>query len=245
MSLCPKLSGRCCLGLMIAICAAAVAQGGWRLRSKPIFPRRSYRAPSVQEQQTPINGPSVAGRPLMAPVQSQFPIQAQFPPRPQSAARRPANSAGPDAGAARIGPADSAVPRPPTRPPSGVARPNVGSSSARTPSPRPTVRHGSSIITFDNQSGEPALVRLVGSTRAEVYVPNGGRNSIHRVAAGHYVIHVRYGAPGHYRYAEGDAFNVTGTATSYSRVTITLHTVTAGNYAIGTSSAAAFANAAP
>jgi hypothetical protein len=107
------------------------------------------------------------------------------------------------------------------------------------------VVYGSSIITFDNQSGQPALVRLIGPTRAEVHVPNGGSNSIHRVAPGHYVIRVRYGTPGQYRYAEGQRFEVQGSATSYSHVTITLHTVPAGNYAMHSSSEAAFAAAAP
>ena len=35
--------------------------------------------------------------------------------------------------------------------------------------------YGSSIVTFDNQSGDPAVVRLVGPTQGEVFVPNGSQ----------------------------------------------------------------------
>ena len=103
----------------------------------------------------------------------------------------------------------------------------------------------SSIITFDNQSGEPALVRLVGPTRAEVDVPNGGRKSTHGVAPGRYVIRVRYGTPGTYRYTEGEPFEVHASAFSYSHVTITLHRVRNGNYTMRPSSEVDFAAAAP
>ena len=85
----------------------------------------------------------------------------------------------------------------------------------------------------------------MGPTRAEVLVPDGGRNSVHRVAAGHYVIRVRYGAEGNHRYTEGDHFDVRGSGMSYSQVTITLHGVVAGNYSMHGSSAANFAAAAP
>jgi len=107
------------------------------------------------------------------------------------------------------------------------------------------MRYGSSIVTFDNQSGQLALVRLVGPTRAEVSVPAGGRNSIHRVAAGHYVIYARYGTSGNYRHTRGDSFDVRGGGSGYSHVTITLHMVPAGNYAMHGSTASEFAAAAP
>jgi hypothetical protein len=107
------------------------------------------------------------------------------------------------------------------------------------------IRYGRSIVSLDNQSGEPALVRLVGPTRSEVYVPNGTRRSVQRVAAGRYLIQVRYGIPGKYRYTRGDSFNVVATSTSYSRVTITLHPVIGGTYSTFPSSAAEFAAAAP
>lgn len=104
---------------------------------------------------------------------------------------------------------------------------------------------GYSSITFDNQSGDPALVRLVGPTRGEVNVPDGARRVIDNVSAGHYVIRARYGTPRNYRYAQGESFDVSETATSYSQLTITLHKVVGGNYHLGSSSASAFEQAAP
>ena len=91
--------------------------------------------------------------------------------------------------------------------------------------------YGSSIITFDNQSGDPALVRLVGPTRAEVLVPSGSRNSIYHVAAGNYFLLVRYGSPGRYRYIRCDRFDVQESAGTYATIAFTLHTVAFGNYA--------------
>jgi len=149
---------------------------------------------------------------------AQRPIQSQFSPAQVTPSR--------------------ATPRPSASRPAG----RVASRPVRS---QPPVRYGRSIITFDNQSGEPALVRLVGPTRAEVAVPDRRRNSINRVAAGRYVLYVRYGTPGAYRYIEGDAFRVEGTATGYSSITITLHGVQEGNYSIRGSSAADFAAAVP
>jgi hypothetical protein len=51
-------------------------------------------------------------------------------------------------------------------------------------------------VTFENQSGQDALVKLVGPTRGVVPVANGSRAGIH-VDAGVYYILVRYGAVGH------------------------------------------------
>lgn len=84
-------------------------------------------------------------------------------------------------------------------------------------------------ITFDNQSGKPALVKLVGPTAATVAVPNGTKQTTN-AAAGHYTIKVRYGTPGGYAYSKGDEFDVKQTATSESAITITLHPVVNGNY---------------
>jgi hypothetical protein len=105
--------------------------------------------------------------------------------------------------------------------------------TTRTPQavvrPQPSA-YGASIITFDNQSGDPAVVRLVGPTRDEVYVPNGGQSSIRRVAPGEYVIFVRFGTAGAYRYTRGDPFHVQEYGANHSSITITLHTVPTGNY---------------
>ncbi|MFH1919873.1 MAG: hypothetical protein ABIP48_08320 [Planctomycetota bacterium] len=112
-------------------------------------------------------------------------------------------------------------------------------------SDRPAVKYGLSIITFDNQSGQPASVRLVGPTRAEVNVPSGGQDSIRFVAPGSYLIRVRSGTLGNYRYSEGDTFDVTQMDTTYSLVTVTLHPTPGGNYSVRDSSAADFLAACP
>jgi hypothetical protein len=84
-------------------------------------------------------------------------------------------------------------------------------------------------ITFDNQSGKPALVKLVGPTAATVAVANGAKQTTN-AAAGHYTIKVRYGTPGAYAYSKGDEFDVKQMANSESAITITLHAVVNGNY---------------
>ena len=84
-------------------------------------------------------------------------------------------------------------------------------------------------VTFDNQSGEPALVKLVGPSNTVVEVPTGGKRTV-SASAGQYHIRVRYGTPGRYRYARGDNFNITETTTQKSEISITLHKVIGGNY---------------
>ena len=84
-------------------------------------------------------------------------------------------------------------------------------------------------VFFDNKSGEPALVKLVGPTTAEVKVPNGAKVGTD-AAAGHYIIKIRYGTPSQYHYTKGEEFEVKQTATTRSRITITLHAVVSGNY---------------
>ncbi|MCX7046070.1 MAG: hypothetical protein NTX50_11370 [Candidatus Sumerlaeota bacterium] len=84
-------------------------------------------------------------------------------------------------------------------------------------------------ITFDNQSGKPALVKLVGPTAATVTVPEGTKQTTN-ASAGHYTIKVRYGTAGAYAYSKGDEFDVKQTANSESAITITLHAVVNGNY---------------
>jgi len=88
---------------------------------------------------------------------------------------------------------------------------------------------GQNKVVFDNQSGDPALVRLIGPTKTEVQVPSGAKQGVD-AAAGKYTIKVRYGTPGSYRYSKGQEFEVTETATARSETTITLHKVVAGNY---------------
>lgn len=90
---------------------------------------------------------------------------------------------------------------------------------------------GESRVTFDNQSGQGAKVRLVGPTDREVYVPDGQSRTIYPVRAGHYYILVRYDDG---RCRAGEHFNVEATGTTFSRVTITLHGVVGGNYPTST-----------
>lgn len=92
-----------------------------------------------------------------------------------------------------------------------------------------TVLAQENTVTFDNQSGEPALVKLVGPTYREIQVPTGTKRSV-TAGGGRYHIKVRYGPPGKYHYAKGEEFTVTETATTRSEITITLHKVVAGNY---------------
>ena len=88
--------------------------------------------------------------------------------------------------------------------------------------PAPT--EGASTVTFDNQSGKPALVKLVGPTVSSVTVENSKREGV-SVAPGHYFIKVRYGTPGAYSYSKSDEFDVIETATAASSISITLHNV--------------------
>jgi hypothetical protein len=92
-----------------------------------------------------------------------------------------------------------------------------------------TVFAQNNTVVFDNQSGEPALVKLIGPTDREVEVAAGAKGTV-TATAGRYHIKVRYGAPGKYHYAKGEEFEVKETATSKSKTTITLHKVVAGNY---------------
>ncbi|MCX5886085.1 MAG: hypothetical protein NT096_09290 [Proteobacteria bacterium] len=84
-------------------------------------------------------------------------------------------------------------------------------------------------VTFDNQSGESAIVKLIGPTAKEIEVLAGQKGTV-TAAAGRYYIKVRYGKQGSYRYAKGEEFDVTETATKRSEIAITLHKVANGNY---------------
>lgn len=87
-----------------------------------------------------------------------------------------------------------------------------------------------STITFDNQSGEFAIVKLMGPTKVAVEVPNGQEQTVH-VEAGDYYLLGRYGTrPEEYKYTKGDPFTVTQSGRQYSVITITLHKVVDGNY---------------
>ncbi len=91
-----------------------------------------------------------------------------------------------------------------------------------------------STITFDNQSGQPAQVKLVGPLSLAVDIPDGAKRTI-PAESGHYFILTRYGtSEANYRYSKGDHFDITEMVTAYSyryqQVRITLHAVVNGNY---------------
>ena len=97
-------------------------------------------------------------------------------------------------------------------------------------------------VTFDNQSGEPALVKLIGPIGQTVEVPTGKNRKVN-VDADEYYILVRYGSkPDQYRYSKGNPFTVTQTATQYSVITITLHKVIGGKYSTHPTSSEEFDN---
>lgn len=85
-------------------------------------------------------------------------------------------------------------------------------------------------ITFDNQSGEFAIVKLIGPTKTAVEVLSGQKRTVN-VEAGDYYLLGRYGTqPERYKYTRGDPFNVSQPSGKYSAISITLHKVVDGNY---------------
>ena len=94
-------------------------------------------------------------------------------------------------------------------------------------------------ITFDNQSGNDAAVRLAGPTSGLIIVPNSTSRTV-EVAGGPYRMYVRYGTPGKYHYTRGDSFTVYEGPDGADQISITLHKVVGGNYGTGPSSEAEF-----
>jgi len=83
-------------------------------------------------------------------------------------------------------------------------------------------------VMFDNQTGEFALVILVGPTSRSVTVPAGWTRTV-RVAEGAYYILVRYGlSPKKYRYVRGEVFAVPATGSTSPPIQITLFRVAPG-----------------
>lgn len=95
-------------------------------------------------------------------------------------------------------------------------------------------------ITFDNKTGQLALVKLVGPTRRSAQVPTGQTRTV-TATGGHYYILTRLGADAdHYSYSKGDPFTVIQNYRQYSIITITLHPVVNGNYHTNPSTASEF-----
>jgi hypothetical protein len=100
-----------------------------------------------------------------------------------------------------------------------------------------------STLTLDNQSGQSALVKLIGLAGRLVAVPNSEKRAV-TIGAGKYYLLARYGSdPCRYTYSRGDPFTVEETATQYAVITITLHPVVGGNYHTRQTSAQEFDSA--
>ncbi len=95
----------------------------------------------------------------------------------------------------------------------------VGINQAKKPSNR---------LTIQNDSGQFALVKIVGPTRAVMKVPLDRKKKVH-LASGEYYILVRFGfAPKEYIYTKGEPFTLTQEQDRFSHTSITLHRVIAG-----------------
>lgn len=94
-------------------------------------------------------------------------------------------------------------------------------------------------ITFENKSGDDAVVRLAGPTSGLTTVPNSSSRTV-EVAGGTYRMYVRYGTAGKYHYTRGDAFTVYEGPDGVDQISITLHKVVGGNYGTSPSSEAEF-----
>ncbi len=95
----------------------------------------------------------------------------------------------------------------------------VGIGQATTPLNR---------LTVQNNSGQFALVKTVGPTRAVVKIPLDQKKTIH-VAPGEYYILVRFGfAPKEYIYTKGEPFKVIQDEDKFSITTVTLHRIVSG-----------------
>jgi hypothetical protein len=87
---------------------------------------------------------------------------------------------------------------------------------------------GGNVLTIQNDSGQFALVKTVGPTRAVAKIPLDQKKAIH-LAPGEYYILVRFGfAPKEYIYSKGEAFSITQEENKFSLTTITLHRVVSG-----------------
>jgi hypothetical protein len=114
----------------------------------------------------------------------------------------------------------------------------AGMGIALADSPRKTV-------TLYNRSGQPVLVKLVGTTSHVVEVPDGAQRTV-PVVAEEYALLARYGAdPRRYTYARGERFAVDQGSDWYSPISITLHAVIDGNYATHPATAEEFGRALP
>ena len=80
-------------------------------------------------------------------------------------------------------------------------------------------------LTIQNQSSEPVLARLAGTTAGFVLIPAEGSRTV-QVRGGRYFALFRYGAQRPYSYTKVGPFDVVETLTEVSVITIVLHTAT-------------------
>jgi hypothetical protein len=77
------------------------------------------------------------------------------------------------------------------------------------------------IITLDNQSSDPAVVKILGPTTRAIDLPASEKRML-KVAAGNYDVILRYGRDAiSYRYVRANSFSIDDSA-SFQRVSITL-----------------------
>ena len=97
-------------------------------------------------------------------------------------------------------------------------------------------------ITFINESGQNAHVKLIGPTRTAVKIYLDQKRFVW-VEAGEYFVLARFGnSPKEYTYTKGNPFTVTQSGDQYSRISITLHRVISGSHTAGLVSGEEFEN---
>ena len=75
---------------------------------------------------------------------------------------------------------------------------------------------GEPVLTIKNESGDPALVRVVGPTAEDIEMPSFGKKAIN-IDDGDYYLKIRYGTDdSDYTYKKSKPFTVTKTDTGYS-----------------------------
>ncbi len=85
-------------------------------------------------------------------------------------------------------------------------------------------------ITFDNQSGRNAVVRIMGPTKTIAKMQRDEKRIVH-VAAGEYYILVRYGdSAKEYSYTKSSTFSVVQSEGKVSIIRFTLHRRSGGTF---------------
>lgn len=89
-------------------------------------------------------------------------------------------------------------------------------------------KKGGNVLAIQNDSGQFALVKTVGPTRAVAKIPLDQKKTI-RLATGEYYILVRIGfAPKEFIYTKGEPFTITEEEDKFSLTTVTIHRIVSG-----------------